>query len=54
LQPAAEVARQGVAALARGQRTVIPYFGGKFNAFLVRFLPTGLITRFLEKAARPA
>lgn len=53
LQPAAEVARQGVAALARGQRTIIPYFGGKFNAFLVRLLPVGLITHYIEKAARP-
>jgi short-subunit dehydrogenase len=54
MQPTQDVARLAVAALARGQRTIIPYFGGKFNALLVRFLPTGLITRFLEKAARPA
>jgi uncharacterized protein len=52
-QSAEEVARLAVAALARGQRTLIPYFGGKFNALLVRFLPVGLITRFVEKAARP-
>jgi hypothetical protein len=52
-QPAAEVARLAVAALARGQRTIIPYFGGRFTAFLVRFLPVGLITHFVEKAARP-
>jgi short-subunit dehydrogenase len=52
-QSAEDVARLAVAALARGQRTLIPYFGGKFNAILVRFLPVGVITRFVEKAARP-
>jgi len=54
MQPAPEVARQAIEALARGQRTIVPYFGGKFTAFLVRFLPVGLITYFVEKAARPA
>jgi short-subunit dehydrogenase len=54
MQPAPDVARLAVAALARGQRTIVPYFGGKFTAFLVRFLPVGLITHFVEKAARPA
>jgi hypothetical protein len=54
IQPAEDVARLAVAALARGQRTIIPYFLGKFNAFLVRFLPARLITHFVEKAARPA
>ena len=53
LLSAEDVARLAVAALARGQRTIIPYLGGKFTAFLVRFLPVGLITRFIEKAARP-
>jgi short-subunit dehydrogenase len=52
-QPAPEVARRAIAALARGQRTIIPYFGGRFTALLVRFLPVGLITYFVEKAARP-
>jgi short-subunit dehydrogenase len=52
-QSAPEVARLGIAALARGRRTLIPYFGGRFTAFLVRFLPTRLITYFVEKAARP-
>ena len=28
--------------------------GSGFTAFLVRFLPVGLITRYVEKAARPA
>jgi short-subunit dehydrogenase len=53
MQPAPDVARLAVAALARGRRTVIPYFGGRFTAFLIRFLPVGLITRFIEKTARP-
>jgi hypothetical protein len=53
VQPAEDVVRLAVAALARGQRTVIPYFGGKFTAFLVRFLPISLITYIVEKAARP-
>jgi short-subunit dehydrogenase len=54
IQSAGEVARQAIAALARGQRTLIPYFRGRFTAFLVRFLPVTLITRFVEKEARPA
>ena len=54
IQTAEEVARLAVAALARGQRTLIPYFRGRFNAILVRFLPVGLVTHFIEKAARPA
>jgi len=52
-QSAENVARLGVAALARGQRTIVPYFGGKFTALLVRFLPVGLITYFVEKIGRP-
>jgi uncharacterized protein len=52
-QSAEAVARIGVAALARGRRTIVPYFGGKFTAQLVRFLPVGLITHFVEKSARP-
>ena len=54
MQPAPDVARLAIAALASGQRTIVPYFGGKMIAFVVRFLPTGLITHFVEKAARPA
>ena len=53
-QAAGEVARIGIAALARGRRTIVPYFGGKFTAQLVRFLPVGLITYFVEKMARPS
>ncbi len=52
-QPAADVARLAIASLARGQRTLIPYFRGRLTAFLVRFLPVGLITRYVEKTARP-
>ena len=53
LQSAEGVARLGLAALARGQRTFLPKPGNRLTAFLVRFLPVGLITRFVEKAARP-
>jgi hypothetical protein len=52
VQSAEDVARQGIAALARGQRTIIPNFGGRFAAFFVRLLPTGLITASIEKAVR--
>lgn len=52
-QSAGAVARLGIDALARGQRTIIPYFAGRFTAFLVRFLPVSLITFFVEKSARP-
>jgi short-subunit dehydrogenase len=53
LQSAVEVARLAVAALVRGQRTILPKWSGRFTAFLVRFLPIGLITHFVEKGARP-
>jgi uncharacterized protein len=53
-QSAEEVARFGLAALVRGKRTIIPYFGGRFTALMVRFLPVGLITYFVAKQARPA
>jgi len=52
-QPAQEVARLAIAALARGQRLIIPNFAGRLLAFMVRFFPTGLITYFVEKGARP-
>lgn len=52
-QSAEAVARIGIEALARGKRTVIPYFGGRFTAMLVRFLPVNLITNQIEKRARP-
>jgi short-subunit dehydrogenase len=53
LQSAEEVARLGIAALARGQRSIIPKWSGRFTAFLVRLVPVGLVTRFVEKGARP-
>jgi short-subunit dehydrogenase len=53
MQPAPLVARRAVAALARGQRTILPGVSGRVTAFMVRFLPVGLITYFVEKAARP-
>ena len=54
VQATPDVARQAVAALARGRRTVIPNASGRFTAFLVRFLPVGLITHFIEKVVRPS
>lgn len=53
LQPAQEVARKAVVALARGQRTIVPKFKAAFVAFIVRFIPTARITRTLERALRP-
>ena len=54
IQSAEDVARIGVAALARGQRTIVPYFAGWFTSLLVRVLPNRLITYFVEKSARKA
>jgi short-subunit dehydrogenase len=53
LQSAEDVARLGIVALARGQRTIIPKWSGRFTALLVRLVPVGLVTRFVEKGARP-
>jgi short-subunit dehydrogenase len=53
LQSAEDVAQLAIDALARGQRTIVPKGSGKIRAFLVRFLPVGLITHLVEKAARP-
>jgi short-subunit dehydrogenase len=52
-QSAEEVASRGIAALARGQRTIIPKFTWRLTALLTRFLPVGLITNKVEKHARP-
>ena len=54
IQSAEDVALIGVAALARGHRTIVPYFSGWFTSLLVRVLPTSLITYFVEKSARKA
>ena len=53
VQSAEEVARIGIAALARGKRTVIPNFAGRSSALATRLLPTSLVTYFVEKFARP-
>ena len=53
LQSAEEVAQRGVDALLRGRRTLLPKPSGRLTAFAVRFLPVGLVTRVVEKAARP-
>lgn len=53
IQPADDVARKAVDALARGRRTIVPNFKGAFTAGLVRFIPTRTVTRILEKALRP-
>jgi uncharacterized protein len=52
-QPAAEVARLALAALARGQRTIIPTWDGKLIALLMRLLPLSRVTTSYEKLARP-
>jgi short-subunit dehydrogenase len=52
-QSAEEVARLGLDALVRGKRTVVPYFGGRASALLVRFLPVGWITYLVARWARP-
>jgi len=52
-QSAEEVSRLAIAALARGKRTIIPYFGGRFTAQLMRVLPVRLVTHSIEKIARP-
>jgi short-subunit dehydrogenase len=53
IQSAQEVARLGLEALARGKRTLIPYFGGKFTAFMVRLLPVRAVTGVVARMARP-
>ena len=52
-QTAEEVASRGIAALARGQRTIIPKFIWQLTALLTRFLPVTMITNMVEKHARP-
>lgn len=53
VQPTADVARIGIEALARGQRTAVPNLNGRMTALLVRFLPNGVITWFVDRQARP-
>jgi uncharacterized protein len=54
VQSAEDVARLGIEGLARGKRTIVPRTSGRATAFAVRFLPVGLVTWFVERAARPA
>lgn len=54
VQSAEAVARIGIAALARGKRTVIPNLMGRSTAFAARLFPTGWIGYFVEKFARPS
>jgi len=53
VQPAEVVAQKALVALARGTRTIVPNFKGTLTAFIVRFIPTRMITAVLEKAMRP-
>lgn len=53
VQPAPEVARIGIDALVRGRHAVVPHSSGRLTALLTRLLPVPLITRFVERAARP-
>jgi short-subunit dehydrogenase len=52
VQSAEDVARQGIAALARGQRTIIPNLGGRLGTLLVRLLPSTVITHAIESVVR--
>lgn len=54
VQSAEDVARIAMAGLAGGKRTIIPPASGRVTAFMVRFLPVGLITHFVERMARPS
>jgi len=54
VQSAEDVARIGIAALARGKRTILPNFSGKAIAFTARLMPVRLITYFVERFARPS
>jgi hypothetical protein len=52
LQSAEDVARRAVAALASGQRTIIPNVGGRLSAFAVRLLPVGFVTNLIGRLIR--
>ena len=54
VQSAEDVARIGIAALARGKRTAITNLTGSSTAFASRLFPTGLIAYFVERFARPS
>ena len=48
-QSAEDVARQAVQALASGKRLIIPNLSGRLLAFIVRFVPTRVITYFVAR-----
>lgn len=52
-QTAEEVSRLALIALAKGKRTIIPYFAGRFTAGLVRLLPVNFVANRIEQIARP-
>lgn len=52
-QTAEVVSRLALIALAKGKRTIIPYFAGRFTAILVRFLPVNFVANRIEQIARP-
>ena len=54
VQSAEEVARIGIAALARGKRTAITSLSGKSIAFAARLFPASLIGYFVERIAHPS
>lgn len=54
VQSAEDVARIGIAALARGKRTAITNLTGRMTALATRLFPTGMIAYFVEKFARPS
>ena len=53
IQATEEVVQRGIAALAIGKRTIIPYFNGSATAFMTRFLPVRFITYIVAKVLRP-
>ena len=52
VQSPEQVAQLGIDALARGRQIIIPHVLGRITAFAVRFVPTSVITYFIEKVAR--
>jgi uncharacterized protein len=53
-QSAAEVARRGLEALAKGKHWVIPYLAGRLQVFAQRFVPRQVVTSAVERMFRPA
>jgi short-subunit dehydrogenase len=53
MQPAPEVARRAIEALARGRRVIILNMKSRIRASLVQFAPVRTVTRVIRKFARP-